>query len=90
MKINNINWELIKEVIDLSIASIKMDIEDKIMDSKFGYLRYIDNWHKVWIISNMMCKLGRHDYEFEKMDNGGAVLYCFYCEKKKHSINVSV
>lgn len=54
----------------------------------YNYLRYLDNWHKVPIISRMMCKMGRHDYEFISADSDGGLLECFYCERKRLSRRV--
>jgi hypothetical protein len=51
-----------------------------------AYLRFVDNWHKWPPLSWLMCKLGRHDFEFSHIeDDDWAVLECFYCERKRKS-----
>lgn len=68
---------------------------DKILEKledRWGYLAYVDNWHKHPWISKIMCKLGRHDYESSgdvlTQPNGEVhvQLYCFYCPHRKISI----
>lgn len=52
---------------------------------------YLDNWHKQPFISKLMCRLGRHDFEFENVlldvdgNIEGGCLECFYCERGRHS-----
>jgi hypothetical protein len=54
-------------------------------DERFGYLRFVDNWHKHPIVSRIMCKMGRHDFELRELRNGSAVLECFYCGRLRES-----
>lgn len=78
--------DLTKEAILMLADGVCDQVHEYIEDSRFGYLIFVDNWHKHPVMSKMMCKMGRHDYEFESVGNGGwGVLYCFYCEKKKSS-----
>ena len=45
-----------------------------------------DNWHSYPAISNIMCYLGRHDYEAVEVTYGRVVLLqCFYCLHQKSS-----
>ena len=58
---------------------------------KFGFWYHRTNWHKYPPISQLMCWLGRHD--FEPVDPGIEVtgrsawitLKCFYCDHRKNS-----
>lgn len=61
------------------------DIRIEDLMGNYGYLRIIDNWHKHPVMSKIMCKLGRHDYECSEIIGEYASLYCFYCDKTKHS-----
>jgi hypothetical protein len=61
------------------------------LENRWGYLRFVDNWHKHPVVSKLLCKVGRHDYEFMKAEerpNGEIYghLECFYCESKRISI----
>ena len=61
----------------------------KLYDS-ICYYAYIDNLHKHPIISKVMCKLGRHDYEVDVSTGPReAVLFCMRCGVRKHSKNTS-
>jgi len=52
----------------------------------YCWYKHVDNWHTQPLISKIMCKMGRHDYELKSYINiKYAALYCFYCEKVKHS-----
>ena len=64
------------------------DIRIEDLMGNYGYLTIIDNWHKHPVISKIMCKLGRHDYEgYEIIPNQKVVmLNCFYCDHKKQSL----
>jgi len=33
--------------------------------------------------NELLCRLGRHDYEFKVLNSEGIVLECFYCEQQK-------
>lgn len=55
------------------------------LGERFGYLRFIDNWHKFPPLSRLMCRLGRHDFETESVGEDHAVLRCFYCEAGRRS-----
>lgn len=58
----------------------------KFLDSRYGYLYCLDNWHKHPWISKLMCELGRHDYELDSIESCRTVdLYCFYCGTTKTS-----
>jgi hypothetical protein len=62
---------------------------DKLED-RVGYMRAPENWHKHPRISNLLCRLGRHDYELfaVKVDGNkkaSADLICFYCGHSKNS-----
>lgn len=46
---------------------------------------YRNNPLKISIVSRWLCKHGRHDYEFVKMDENTAVLECYYCGQIKTS-----
>jgi hypothetical protein len=58
---------------------------------RITYYQFIDNWHKFQPLSKLMCRAGRHDYEyFDTLYDqdgiaDGALLYCFYCERQKKS-----
>jgi len=52
---------------------------------RHAYLRFVDNWHKWPPLSRLMCKLGRHDFEFSHTEGEWGVLECFYCERKRKS-----
>lgn len=62
------------------------DLKERIL-----YYRYVDNWHKHPWLSHIMCRLGRHDMEFDSVlydrrgAPEGAQLQCFYCERYKCS-----
>jgi hypothetical protein len=46
----------------------------------------LSNIHKHPLVSKIMCKLGRHDYEFLFMlDKRTARMECFYCGHRKNS-----
>ncbi|KKM97497.1 hypothetical protein LCGC14_1167480 [marine sediment metagenome] len=51
----------------------------------WNFYRHIDNWHAHPWISKILCKIGRHDYEFVWMDGDYGILSCFYCEKRRSS-----
>jgi hypothetical protein len=53
--------------------------------STLRFFRY--NPHSIPGIRNLLCKLGRHDFEAEKLNGTetGVILRCFYCEHKKNS-----
>lgn len=52
-------------------------------DSQFGVL--VDNIHKHPVVSKLLCRIGRHDFQYIQTYNPGvALLECFYC-KKQHS-----
>jgi len=55
-------------------------------ETRYGYLRFIDNWHKHPLVSRLLCKLGRHDYHFDRMDGPHAILFCFYCLKGRRDL----
>lgn len=59
--------------------------------ARFGYLHFVDNWHKARPISWLMCKLGRHDFEAEKVHiwQRATDLYCLYCPARKRSYHVN-
>jgi len=59
--------------------------DDWLENSSFGYLRFIDNWHKQPTISKILCKIGRHDYEPLSIDDKWVLLECFYCGHRKKS-----
>ena len=68
------------------INNIQDNIDEYLESKPYGYLRFIDNWHKHPKISKIMCKMGRHDYEFDNCDKDGyGCLLCFYCDNKKKS-----
>lgn len=58
-----------------------------------GWSRHVlvipDAWHKLWPVRPVMCWMGRHDYMVEHLMDKGAMLMCFYCEKRKHQIHVN-
>jgi hypothetical protein len=66
---------------------------DKLNDywEQITYYRFIDNWHKFQPLSRLMCKFGRHDYEyFDTLYDGdgipnGVLMERFYCERRKSS-----
>ena len=43
------------------------------------------NWHKLPLVRDLLCWLGRHDFEFDHADGDSAVLVCFYCERQRSS-----
>ena len=48
---------------------------------------YRFNPHSIPIIRNLLCKMGRHDYEASSIspDRKWVLLECFYCLRKKKS-----
>jgi len=55
-------------------------------DNFIGSLRfYRYNIHSIPLISNLLCKIGRHDFEAMSGNSSFALLECFYCEHKKRS-----
>jgi hypothetical protein len=50
-----------------------------------NFYKHIDNWHKHPWISKLLCKIGRHNYEFMWMDGDSGILQCFYCSQKCRS-----
>ena len=50
------------------------------------FYRFIDNRHKLPIIRTILCKIGRHGYEFVRVFPifQYAELECFYCAHKKN------
>ncbi len=83
------SFHLIKDVSIMLLDGVTEQMVEYLLKKKYGYLLYVDNWHKHPKISNIMCKMGRHDYEFDRLDeHGGGLLYCFYCEKVKSSKHV--
>jgi hypothetical protein len=48
---------------------------------------YRFNPHSIPIISNLLCKMGRHDYEPAELDKvrKSVILECFYCQRRKSS-----
>jgi len=60
-------------------------LQDWLENSSFGYLRFIDNWHKYPPVSKILCKIGRHDYEPSSVEGKWVMLYCFYCGHRKKS-----
>lgn len=59
--------------------------------NKIRFYRFATNIHKQNSISNIMCKFGRHDYEFKEIVYNhqgypiGGLLECFYCLHQKRS-----
>jgi hypothetical protein len=59
--------------------------------NRINHYMIIDNIHKHPYVSELMCKLGRHDFEYSSTvydDQGdpiGATLECFYCLRKRNS-----
>lgn len=51
----------------------------------WSFYRVRENWHKHPWVSRFLCWMGRHDYEFVRTCDNGAVLKCFYCEQAKLS-----
>lgn len=53
--------------------------------STVNFYRY--NPHSIPIISRLLCKMGRHDYEPAELDkvNKRVILECFYCQRRKSS-----
>jgi hypothetical protein len=59
----------------------KIDIDD--VTSKVNFYRY--NPHAIPGVKDLLCKLGRHDYEAHSEQDNKVVLQCFYCDKIKTS-----
>lgn len=57
-------------------------------DLKHSITFYRWNPHSIPVVSNLLCKLGRHDYEplYLNKDKKSIVLECFYCQRRKVSI----
>jgi len=53
---------------------------------KLSWCMMVGNWHKITLISKVMCKMGRHDYEVKRVRGGVVMLECFYCLRKKRSL----
>jgi hypothetical protein len=51
------------------------------------------NWHALPLVRQLLCWIGRHDYEFvsagEKEYKNRGLLQCFYCGRQKVSTNSS-
>jgi hypothetical protein len=65
----------------------------KSIDGSVPYYHYRTNWHKIPIISKLMCFLGRHDFECDTVKNiiGNKCdvnMSCFYCCHKKRCLSV--
>jgi hypothetical protein len=58
---------------------------------RLAYLRFVDNWHKWPPLARLLCKIGRHDYEAERVQVWlrATDLYCFYCGHRKRSFHVN-
>jgi hypothetical protein len=55
-------------------------------DIKSTFYFYRFNPHSIPLISKLLCKMGRHDFELMKVINGkSVVLECFYCLREKRS-----
>jgi hypothetical protein len=54
---------------------------------KLQFYRHRTNWHKLPLLRDFLCWIGRHDYELgpvRAVPHGvEGELYCFYCERKK-------
>jgi hypothetical protein len=52
----------------------------------YSYFRHRSNWHKLPVIRDLICAIGRHDFELRRVDGENlATLECFYCEAQKRS-----
>lgn len=49
------------------------------------FFRHRTNWHKLPGVRRFLCWIGRHDFEFTRLEGQGAVLTCFYCERERRS-----
>jgi hypothetical protein len=60
----------------------------------YNFYHYRDNWHKIPIISKLMCFAGRHDFEAYEVNVDGKTsnvrLNCFYCWHEKTVLGVKV
>lgn len=65
---------------------MKIFIKKLMAATGLGFYSHMTNWHKHPLISSLLCKIGRHDYECTKETN---ILYCFYCGHLRHSVDVS-
>ncbi len=45
----------------------------------------VDNLHKKRFVRDLLCWMGRHDYEAVRIDGRYVVLECFYCLHGKKS-----
>ncbi len=45
----------------------------------------LENLHKKRFVRDLLCRIGRHDYEAVGLDRNWMVLECFYCERRKKS-----
>ena len=55
------------------------------LENRWGYLRFIDNWHKHPTLGRLMCRMGRHDFELQQLREKSAILECFYCGRPRES-----
>lgn len=45
----------------------------------------VDNIHKKRFIRDLLCKIGRHDFEAVRIEGRWARLECFYCLHQRKS-----
>jgi hypothetical protein len=50
-----------------------------------GFFRHVDNWHRLPGLRRLLCRLGRHDWEYRQRVRDGVELECFECGKRKRS-----
>lgn len=73
------------------VWEIKLRKKSRILNALFNipFYRFPDNWHKHPWVSGVLCKFGRHEYEYERMDGpNSAILFCLRCCKRKKSTNL--
>jgi hypothetical protein len=74
------------------IKHIKAFIKNKgdweYLTSTLKFFKY--NPHAIPGIEQLLCKMGRHDYEVHSVDrtSNKVLLECFYCLHKKSSISI--
>jgi len=56
----------------------------------FLYFQHVDNRHALPYVGDLICRIGRHDYEFDGLtDTGYGKLYCMRCGHVKRSYPIS-
>ena len=61
------------------------------LPNEIGYYKFQDNWHNLPYLSQLLCKIGRHDYEAlavgkgKKSSKREVVLICMPCGHLKTS-----